>query len=213
MEYLKIVGGKWLSGVKQYFITQGNFGENFWGYNPMMVIAVAIGIIQILFGMIVNVLKINKQHGFKYAAGHLAWVIFIIALIVYLGAPLTGLVLPVFAEYILYGIGGLSVLVILFYNSPGKNVFSNFGSALWNTYNMATGLLGDTLSYIRLFALGLTGSILGGVFNTLAIDLTADANPFVRCLPLQWGSSLLLPPSSALRLISLCLLSYLLKFS
>lgn len=171
---------KWLSGVKQYFITQGNFGENFGGYNPMMVIAVAIGIIQILFGMIVNVLKINKQHGFKYTAGHLAWVIFIIALIVYLGAPLTGLVLPVFAEYILYGIGGLSVLVILFYNSPGKNVFSNFGSALWNTYNMATGLLGDTLSYIRLFALGLTGSILGGVFNTLAIDLTADANPFVR---------------------------------
>lgn len=171
---------KWLSGVKQYFITQGNFGENFGGYNPMMVIAVAIGIIQILFGMIVNVLKINKQHGFKYAAGHLAWVIFIITLIVYLGAPLTGLVLPVFAEYILYGIGGLSVLVILFYNSPGKNVFSNFGSALWNTYNMATGLLGDTLSYIRLFALGLTGSILGGVFNTLAIDLTADANPFVR---------------------------------
>ncbi len=45
---------------------------------------------------------------------------------------------------------------------------------------MATGLLVDTLSYIRLFALGLTGSILGGVFNTLAIDLTADANPFVR---------------------------------
>ena len=50
----------------------------------------------------------------------------------------------------------------------------NFGSALWGTYNMATGLLGDTLSYIRLFALGLTGSILGGVFNTLAFDLTVS---------------------------------------
>lgn len=35
---------------------------------------------------------------------------------------------------------------------------------------MATGLLGDTLSYIRLFALGLTGSILGSVFNQLAFQ-------------------------------------------
>ena len=37
---------------------------------------------------------------------------------------------------------------------------------------MASGLLGDTLSYIRLFAIGLTGSILGGVFNTLAVTMT-----------------------------------------
>jgi V/A-type H+/Na+-transporting ATPase subunit I len=173
---------KWLSGVKQYFLTQDNYGANFAGYNPMMIIAVIIGIIQILFGMIVNVLKVNKQHGFKYAVGYLAWVFFIVTLIFYFGAPLLGIILPLFALYVIYAIAGVSVLVILFYNSPGKNIFSNFGSALWNTYNMATGLLGDTLSYIRLFALGLTGSILGGVFNTLAFDLTADANPFVRWL-------------------------------
>ena len=43
---------------------------------------------------------------------------------------------------------------------------------------MATGLLGDTLSYIRLFAIGLTGSILGGVFNTLAFQLT-DGLPVI----------------------------------
>ena len=49
---------------------------------------------------------------------------------------------------------------------------------MWGTYNMATGLLGDTLSYIRLFAIGLTGSILGGVFNTLAFQLT-DGLPFI----------------------------------
>ena len=68
----------------------------------------------------------------------------------------------------------IAPIVIVFMNSPGKGVLMNFGSALWGTYNMATGLLGDTLSYIRLFALGLTGSILGGVFNTLAFDLTAS---------------------------------------
>ena len=49
---------------------------------------------------------------------------------------------------------------------------------------MATGLLGDLLSYIRLFALGLTGGVLGGVFNALAFDLTADMSWVIRWLPM-----------------------------
>ena len=58
----------------------------------------------------------------------------------------------------------------------------NFGTGLWNTYNMASGLLGDTLSYIRLFAIGLTGSILGGVFNTLAVTMTDGMNIVARAI-------------------------------
>lgn len=177
---LDLVEWQWLSGVKKLFITQGNYGEMLGGYNPMMLIAVVIGVIQILFGMVVNVMKVNKQHGFKHALGHLAWVILIVTAIAYLALPALGVAIIGILSYTFYAILGLAVLIILFYNSPGKSLFVNFGSALWNTYNMATGLLGDTLSYIRLFALGLTGSILGGVFNTLAIDLTADVNPFAR---------------------------------
>jgi V/A-type H+-transporting ATPase subunit I len=172
----------WLAGVKQYFITEGNYAEKLGGYNPMMVFAVVIGVIQILFGMLVKVMKVNKQHGFSHAVGHLAWVVFIAGLIVYLALNAFKVILPEAGMYLLYVIIGLSVGIILFYNTPGKNIFLNFGSALWNTYNMATGLLGDTLSYIRLFALGLTGSILGGVFNTLAFDLTDGINPFARWL-------------------------------
>ena len=55
---------------------------------------------------------------------------------------------------------------------------------MWDTYGMSTGLLGDLLSYIRLFALGLTGGVLGGVFNTLAIDLTSGLSWGVRWLPM-----------------------------
>ena len=36
---------------------------------------------------------------------------------------------------------------------------------------MATGLMGDLLSYLRLYALGLAGGMLGGVFNTLGMQL------------------------------------------
>ena len=39
---------------------------------------------------------------------------------------------------------------------------------------MATGILGDVLSYIRLFALGISGSVMGFVFNSLAMDLSPD---------------------------------------
>ncbi|MEA4935564.1 MAG: V-type ATPase 116kDa subunit family protein [Paludibacter sp.] len=177
---------KWLAGVKQYFITQNNFGDKFGGYSPLMALALIIGIIQILFGMVVNAIKVQKQHGFKYAINHFAWVVLIIALaIIYFLSSKN--VAPVFM-YILYGITALCALCVIFYNSPGKNIIINFGSALWNTYNMATGLLGDSLSYIRLFALGLTGSILGGVFNMLAVDMTAD----IAFAPGRWLVMLLI---------------------
>lgn len=171
---LDAVEWPWLKGVKDYFVTQANYGRYLGGYNPMMVVAVAIGIIQILFGMCLSAAKLTKQFGFKYAMSTVAWVIALIVLGVTFGLPALGVALPVALTYVFYAIVGVCAFVIVFMNSPGKGVFVNLGSALWGTYNMATGLLGDTLSYIRLFALGLTGSILGGVFNTLAFDLTAS---------------------------------------
>ena len=39
---------------------------------------------------------------------------------------------------------------------------------------MATGLLGDILSYVRLFALGLSGGILASVFSSLATGMSPD---------------------------------------
>ena len=60
----------------------------------------------------------------------------------------------------------------------------NLGSGLWATYGMSTGLLGDLLSYIRLFALGLTGGVLGSVFNSLATEMTASLGWEIRWLPM-----------------------------
>ena len=53
-------------------------------------------------------------------------------------------------------------------NNLHRNVLVNIGAGLWDTYNMASGLMGDVLSYLRLYALGLAGGLLGGVFNQLA---------------------------------------------
>ena len=87
----------------------------------------------------------------------------------------------------------IGALMAYLYNSPDKNVFVNFGLGLWDTYNMATGLLGDILSYVRLFALGLSGGILASVFNSLAVGMSPDniiAGPIVMVLIFLIGHSI-----------------------
>ena len=59
----------------------------------------------------------------------------------------------------------------------------NIGGGLWGTYNMVSGLLGDVLSYIRLFALGLAGGILGNVFNALALQAGGALPGWIGWLP------------------------------
>ena len=74
----------------------------------------------------------------------------------------------------MYTVLVVSGIMILFLNNLYRNVLTNFGIGLWNTYNMGTGLLGDLLSYIRLFALGISSAILGLVFNTMALSMSGN---------------------------------------
>jgi V/A-type H+-transporting ATPase subunit I len=82
---------------------------------------------------------------------------------------------PEAIQWALIAIGGISALAIYIFNTPGRNPLINVGAGLWDTYNMATGILGDVLSYLRLFALGLAGGMLGQAFNDLAMSIKGDA--------------------------------------
>lgn len=163
-----------LSKVKDYFVSSDN----------LMTFSIIIGLVQIVFGKTIAALKIMSQKGTKHGIAPFAWVFIIIALCCVFGLPMLNVQLPEIVKNIFLGIAGAGLLVAFLYNSPGKNIFLNFGTGLWNTYNMASGLLGDTLSYIRLFAIGLTGAILGGVFNSLAVDMTESMSivPRVICM-------------------------------
>ena len=145
---------------KDYIFSQDN----------LMMVSILIGIIQVLLGQTIGAYKKGRQLGWKHSLAGYAWVLLLIALGLIYGLPKAEIVLPPAVNYVLYGVAGLAVLVAFFYNSPGKNPFVNFGSGLWTTYETASGLLGDSLSYIRLFAIGLTGGILGSVFNQLALS-------------------------------------------
>ena len=163
-----------LASVKRYFLSSDN----------IMTLSILIGFVHVLYGKFVAAMKVKVQRGLKYSLAGFAWVFLILALALAVGLLMANIQLPQPVVYALYGVAGVGALVAFFYNSPGKNVFLNFGSGIWATYNTASGLLGDTLSYIRLYAIGLTGSLLGGVFNTMAIDMTAGLPLWVRWLPM-----------------------------
>lgn len=178
-----------LASVKPYFLNDNGIGPIF-GYSPMMVISVIIGLVQVLLGMVLKGCKAWKNYGFGYAIGTFSWVVALLSAIALFGLPACGVTLPIAVVYVLYGLISVSVVGIFLYNNPSayKNPILgpllNIGGGVWATYGMATGLLGDLLSYIRLFALGLTGGVLGGVFNTLAFDLTSSFPWFIRWLPM-----------------------------
>ena len=178
---LDTVAWPWLAGVKDKFITDNNY--NVMGYSPMMVVAVCVGILQILFGMGFKIVRITIQLGLKYALSEIGWLVLLLDMIVMLLLKFAGADLSSVATNICYGIACACGVLILFFNSPGKNPFLNLGSGLWGTYNMVSGLLGDVLSYIRLFALGLAGGILGGVFNQLAFQAGGALPVWVGWLP------------------------------
>lgn len=178
-----------LAPVKPYFINDNGVGPIF-GYSPMMVLSVIIGLVQVLLGMVLKGCKAWKNYGWHYAIGSFSWVTAIIAAIVLYGLPACGVQLHMVVQSLLTGIIAVAAVGIFLYNNPGSykrpalGLLSNIGGGVWSTYGMATGLLGDLLSYIRLFALGLTGGVLGGVFNSLAYDMTSSQPWTVRWLPM-----------------------------
>ena len=136
--------------------------------STMFTVSLCIGVVQILFGMIIKAVNLTIQCGFKNAISTIGWIVLLLTVI-------AAVLLKVdFSNPIIIALLAISGIGIFLLNSPGKNPLLNIGLGLWDTYNMATGLLGDVLSYVRLFALGLSGGILANVFNSMAVGMSPD---------------------------------------
>ena len=125
-------------------------------------IALCIGIIQILFGMMINIVMKIKHFGLLSACPLMGWFILLVSAIAFAALPMSNVVF--------YAMAGVGLVLMLFFNS--RNPIKSILSGTWDTYNNVTGLLSDVLSYIRLFAIGLSGGVLAQVFNSLALGLT-----------------------------------------
>jgi V/A-type H+-transporting ATPase subunit I len=170
----------WLQNIKKFMINT----------DQLFNLAIILGVIQILFGMVLKVVNISISRGFWYSLSTIGWLVLIIGLGAVYGLKSAGMVPEATAGLLQYVVLAVAGILILLLNHPKRNIFMNLGAGLWDVYGMATGLLGDILSYIRLFALGVSSAILGQVFNSMAMSMKPDIiilGPLVMILILLFG--------------------------
>ena len=164
------------------------------GFPAQMILALGIGVFHICLAMTVKAIGYTKRFGFRETVSVWGWLLLIVGGIAAGALGMAKLVSPDILKWIVIVIGVVSALGIYIFNTPGKNPLSNIGSGLWDTYNMVTGILGDVLSYIRLYALGLAGGMLGQAFNILGGIIVGDGISVINFLPfaliLLFGHSL-----------------------
>lgn len=140
----------------------------------MFNLSLVFGVIQILLGWFIKAANQIKQEGFYAAVSTIGWILLAIGGgLLYLLRQNAAIDQQSFQSllYVILGISGVAIFVL---NDIRKNPLINIGTGIWDTYNMVTGVLGDILSYIRLFALGISSAILGFVFNDLAINMSGN---------------------------------------
>ena len=134
--------------------------------------ALMLGAIQIIYGMFLRAFNKIKQFGFRYSISTFGWIIALLSAgLIYIAGKGQNSDILLITGYIMFSFGGV---MVLFFNSPDKNILINFGLGIYDVYSMLTSLIGDLLSYIRLFALGVSSAILGFVFNEIAIGMSPD---------------------------------------
>ena len=137
----------------------------------ILVGSLVLGFIQIITGQVVSFVK-------KAQDGHLWdgvwdegpwWMI-------YLGVGLAVLGVGNVAGYPVVLIVG--ILMLAYGSTRNSKGIGKVGAFVGAVYNGATGIFGDVLSYARLMALMLSGSIIASVFNTLGA-ITGNVITFV----------------------------------
>lgn len=143
-------------------------------YDGAMVLALIVGIIHLLLAMIVKTVYATKNKGFLNSLGTWGWTVLWLSLAVIGMISLIGVIDAEATKWAIIIVGIICAIGIFPLNNIHRNPLVNIGSGLWDTYNMATGILGDVLSYLRLYALGLAGAKLGFAFNQLGGMVLGD---------------------------------------
>jgi len=144
------------------------------GYDGTMVLAIVVGVVHLSLAMIIKTYQATKVNGFANSLGTWGWTLLIVGGVIVGAFALVGVLESSVATWIIIILGILSALGIFFLNNLHRNPLINFGAGLWDTYQMVTGLLGDVLSYLRLYALGLAGAKLGEAFNAIGTQALGD---------------------------------------
>ena len=157
------------------------------GFDAQMVLSLVIGIVHLSLAMVLKTIYATRNRGFLGSLGVWGWTLLIVGGVAVGAASLAGVLDAELTKWTVIAIGVLSGLGIFLLNDIHRNPLANIGAGLWETYNTVTGLLGDVLSYLRLYALGLAGSMLGKAFNDIASMPLGDGSS-----PVGWIAFLLI---------------------
>jgi V/A-type H+-transporting ATPase subunit I len=178
---ISLADAAWYPEALKKFMIVGDIA----GFPAQMILALGIGVFHICLAMVVKTIGFTKRFGFRNTISTWGWTLLIVGGIILTALGMMEVMGPVAMKWSVIALATVSCLGIFIFNTPGRNPLMNIGSGLWDTYNMVTGLLGDVLSYIRLYALGLAGGMLGNAFNimgTMILDIPVPGINWVFCI-------------------------------
>lgn len=147
----------------QYIIIPDSNDVTFNAFN----VALILGIVQIIVGVLSAIIKSWIYDTFEASLAPIGKLIIIISTVtLFLGTAQEMQPFAAWAGIAKYTLG-IGILLVLLFNNIRLPIFKRIGSGILPIYFIFTGLLGDTLSYIRLFALGISSGILGLVINNI----------------------------------------------
>ncbi len=151
-------------------------------------LALAIGMFQILFGMALKAINNYRMMGWQYSMLPIGWIILLLGII---DVAISKFV-PALNMYIIY----FGIALIIIFSDPTAGIFGRLGKGIWELYGIS-GIFGDVLSYVRLFALGISSAILGSVINSIALQIKGSstiAGPifFIIFLIIGHGANLMI---------------------
>jgi V/A-type H+-transporting ATPase subunit I len=170
----------WYEHLKQYILTS----------EKLFYASLILGAIQIIYGQFVRAISRWRTEGFKKTISTWGWLILVIGLGITFALQSEKFITPATGKITLYIILAIAGICIFLLNNIGHNIFLNIGEGVWDTYEKATGWLSDLLSYIRLFAICISGAVLAIVFNSLATSMSGDTpvvSQIVMILILAFG--------------------------
>jgi len=154
---------KFLENYKALFLNPSN----------MFNLALALGVLQIIFGMFIKAINQIKQYGFMHSLPTFGWLVVILGGGIYMALVKLGFMAT--NNIVLYAVLSLGGFLIVFFSDVEIGIPARIGKGVWDIYSTITGIFGDVLSYIRLFALGLSSAILGFVINDIAIQILGSS--------------------------------------
>lgn len=146
------------------------------GFEAQMVLSLVIGVLHLCLAMVVKTVYATRNLGFLGSLGVWGWTLLIVGGVAVGALALLNVISAAATKWIVIVLGVVSALGIFLFNDIRRSPLKNIGSGLWEAYNTVTGLLGDVLSYLRLYALGLAGGMLGKAFNDIAAMTLGDGS-------------------------------------